>query len=308
MNYEIKKGVENSLKKLSNEIRRTKKKNDSIKKTAMKFTDLAKEEVGTSELKWIGSTSTNLSVNYKDKGFDVDVLLIHDQKSKEDLVKIKFKLINIFREFANKNYDKVKIHNKKPVISIRFLTNNGNDKFHIDFVIATETNNSIEFIYSENPNEENKYEIYKNESVEMVEHFNKKIDENNHFQESIVVLKWWNDNITKNFEKDVRLASSLISEVIVNDDSNSTTIIDALMQALEKIKLALDKGKFESMFESNLDYLRKMDRNQLNKMNEEVKKLLTAFKNALNKTSIEDAIAILKKYFDCLEVAKAWSC
>ena len=304
MNQKTKKGVENSLNQLFNEVRRTKSQNDYILKTTYNFIDLAKDEK-MSEVKFIGSVPSNLSINYKDKGFDVDAMLIWNNISKEQLVDIKFQMIEIFQEYGKQNYQKVKVHNKKPVVSIRFLSKDGNDKFHIDFVFATKDGNDTKFVYSDKPSNKDNYDLIKNESVEMLEHFKNIVNKNSDVQKSIVLLKWWNDNKTKNLTKNTKLPSSLINEIVIKKSDSS--VVDLMISSLEEmhsiIKAKKDENEpFCSDFEPKWDYLRKMNDEQLNQSENLIESSIDAFEKSLNNNSIEEAISILKKFFDQLKV------
>ena len=305
MNPSTKKGIVNSFNQLSNNVRRTKKQNEHIMKTSLKFIEIANSE-GIREHRWIGSTASNLSVNYRDRGYDVDVMLISNNTSKEMLVDKKFTLIEKFREFGKKNYEKVKVYNKKPVISVRFMTKDGASKFHIDFVLATKQGGQdLNFIYSDDPLNKKEYEILENESVKMVEYFKNKIEENTNRRKAIVILKWWNDNKTKNLSKVAKLPSSLISEIVV--EKNQSSIVDLIVESFEKITIDLNdkinnKNEICSDFEPKWDYLRKMNDSELLEVKEIVNSAQVGLKKALGEDSIEKAISILKSFFDGLEV------
>lgn len=294
---------------LANEIKLTEKNYENMKATARRFVDAARSHVkqkygiGTSH-EYLGSTALKLGVKYKDNEFDVDSALIFNTNDKKILVEIKKDLVDLFRKIANTDYENATAKSKKPVIEISFKDKHGTDKFHLDFLIVGNTNESEDyyFIFSETPNEYNdSYELFQTEFKKFNEWVIERYTNIPETKDAIRLLKYWNSNVNQNTGKFVKLPSSLIVEIA--SEVSTSNIFDTMIATLERIKKYLTEG-YSGNFKPKWDYFRKMSSEDKEVAKNNIESALKTLRSSLHESSVEEAIKLLKKIFQGIETPK----
>ena len=291
-----------SFRQLDSEIKMKDAAYKNMKATLRKVEKRLRDEGFTFDSKRIGGAKLRLGVNYTDKAFDVDSALIFNGKNLEETVDIKFQIVEFLRNELGDEYENLKVDNSKPVVTLKFKTKNGVDKFHLDLLIVSKIDEKEFFIYSKKPLEKDGYEFVESEFRNMTDDFEEKLvtsatDDNNVKRISIRLLKFWNSNINQS-SKETKIPSSVFTEKICF--SENTSISSIMLETLESIQEDLEECIFESQYKPNWNYLRKLKKDDekrlsaLENVTDIIEGMTSAFSTGI---STEQSITILKKYF-----------
>lgn len=302
-----KKVIDKALENLAFEVKLTEQNYTNMKATALRFVDLARDlvskefKIGTKH-EYLGGTKLNLGVKYIDKEFDVDSALIFDTNSLETLVSIKRLLVSEFKVFADKEYENAKAKSKKPVIEVSFKTKEGEDKFHLDFlIVGVDKSGEQYFVYSDEPNNYDSYEMIRTEYKEFNDFVSGASKNNPSLKTAIRMMKYWNSNVNQNTTKNTKLASSLLVEIATQQSTDIA--LDIIIRTLGFISNVID-GEFSGDFEPKWDYFRKMNSENKFYAKQNISKALKVINEALNETSVEEAIRKLETIFKGLKAPK----
>ena len=295
--------LEKSFRDLDNKVKMKVASYKNMKSTLRKVERELKNGGFTFSSKRIGGAKLRLGVNYSDKAYDVDSALIFNGQTKEELVETKFAIVKFLNEKLSDEYENLKVKNSKPVVTLKFKTKNGVDKFHLDLLIVSKIDDVEYFAYSKKPNEKGRYELVETEFRKMTDDFHKiLIESENEFdgekRTAIRVLKYWNSYVNQS-SKGTKIPSSVFTELI--SFSEEHTVISLIKQTLVTIKEQLSSGGFESTYIPNWNYFRKiMKKNdKLQTTQQNVNNVLNAINSSLDeKIGVEESIKILKVYFD----------